>query len=210
MDAFHLQCDGGENTKHPISADHGVEQIRVLFGRAGYFCAGWQCGGKFHYMLTDGAHLEIILAVDVRAETTAQRRAHRTGYNRRPPPFRLDLLPKFFQCDAGFASHQAGSWIPFQNLIHAGHIEHDTAAIESSIVITASRAAGSDGKPFLLGKFECRIDLFAAARFYNVCRRIERVTKVFELSECCTHSEFTKTRQGSMTSARFQTRKITF
>ena len=120
---------GGDHTQHPQPADHAVEQVAVFLGRAGDFCAGGQDGRELGYVLADGAHAEIVLAVDVRAQAAAQRGGHRAGDDRRPPAIWQDFLPELFQRDARFASDYAGSCIPFDDLIHARHIQHDAAAV---------------------------------------------------------------------------------
>src|SRR5260221_11075752 len=122
IDAFHLERDGYKDAKHPKSADDGVKQIRVFLRSTSNERASWSHCRKLNHMLTNRTHLKIIFAVNICSKTAAQCGPHRTRDDRRPPTVRLDVLPKLLKCDARLASHQAGSWIPFLNLIHAGHI----------------------------------------------------------------------------------------
>ncbi len=74
---LHLQADRSEHAQHAKPADHGVEQVGVFLRRAGDFRAGGQDRGELGHVLADGPHAEVILAVDVRAETASQRGGHR-------------------------------------------------------------------------------------------------------------------------------------
>ena len=56
--------------------------------------------------------------------------------------FALDEIVATFKRDTGLASHDTGSCIPSKDLIHGRHIQYDSAAVQSRIVIASSRAAG--------------------------------------------------------------------
>ena len=180
---FHLQRDGSEHPQHPESADHGVKQIRVLIGAACDQCASRQHGSEFQYMLADRTYPKIIFPMDIRGKTAAQRGLHRARDDRGPPPIRFDFLPQLFERDAGLASHQAGSWFPFDDLVHAGHIEYDPAAVEGSVVITEPRAARSDGQPVFLGKLKGFINIVCGSDANTIARGFERMPKVFKIGE---------------------------
>src|SRR5581483_771307 len=128
---------------------------------------------EFQNMLADGAHLEIIFSMNVRGETSAQGCEHRTGNDRRPPTLRLDVLPELLKRDARLGSYLTGNRIPVNNFIHARHVEHDAASVERGVIVTAPRAACSNGESGVFCKLKSLGNFFRAFRFEDVSRRAQ-------------------------------------
>jgi hypothetical protein len=57
----------------------------------------------------------------------------------------FDALPQFFKRDARFCADYAGGGIPFEDLIHGRHVEHDSATVQSCVVIAATSATRGYG-----------------------------------------------------------------
>jgi hypothetical protein len=135
-------------------------------------------------VLANRPHAEVILAVDVRGETTSQRGGHRPRDNGRPPAIRQDFLPQLLECDARLAPHLTCGRVPCEDLVHCGQVQHDPAAVHGRVVVTAPRAARGDGESFLFRELKGFVDFVSRARLDNVRLRPQGMAKVFEGGEC--------------------------
>ncbi len=57
------------------------------------------------------------------------------------------------------------------DLVHAGHIEHDAAAVERGVVVASPRTARSNGQFMFFGKVKDLVDFRCANRAEAVGRR---------------------------------------
>src|SRR2546422_8147022 len=89
-------------------------------------------------MIPDGTDFEIILAMNIHADASADSRIHRPRYNRRPPAIFEHVLPKLFDRDAGFHSDDSGLRIPTENPVHARSIEDDIFCANGGVSITSA------------------------------------------------------------------------
>lgn len=131
-------------------------------------------------MFADGAQAEVVLAVDVRGETSTECSGHRARDDGRPPTIGQDSLPELAERDPRFASHNAREGIPFEDFIHPREVEYDAAAVHRSVIVTAPRPARGDGESFLLRETEGFVDLVRRLRTDEVGLRFEGVSEVFE------------------------------
>ncbi len=167
---LHLERDRGEYPQHAHPADHGAEQVAVLFRTAGDPCAGGQQRSELEHMVADGAHLEVVFSVDVHPQAAAQGGGHRAGNDGRPPAIRQDDLPEFRERDSRLGGHHPCFGIPLEDLVHPLQVEHHAEAVEGSIVVTASRTAKSDGQSVLFGNVQGFKDFVRADGVVEECR----------------------------------------
>src|SRR5689334_16547318 len=92
-------------------------------------------------MIADGPGLEIILAMNIHSQASADRRIHRTRYDRRPPAVFDNVLPKLFYRNAGLHRDDTAMRIPVQYAVHARRIEDDILRSDRCIAITSSGTA---------------------------------------------------------------------
>jgi len=69
-------------------------------------------------VLADRPHAEVVLPVDVRGETAAQRGGHRPGDDGRPPTIRQDLRPQLAERHPRLAPHLTCGRVPCEDLVH--------------------------------------------------------------------------------------------
>jgi len=119
-------------------------------------------------VLADRPHAEVVLPMDVRGETAAQRGGHRARDDGRPPTIRQDLRPQLAERHPRLASHLTGSRVPFEDLVHRGQVQHNPAAVHGRVVVTASRAARGDGESVPFGELEGFVDFVSGVRLNEI------------------------------------------